>query len=204
VLTHPAWLTAHGDNFQDDPSLVHRGKWVRENLFCETVPGLELVMVAAAVGASSPNVSARERLDAATDANPTCLGCHALMNPLGYPFEMYNHAGFVRTYDKLDANGMQHAPDATSTIANSPDPALNVAIQNAVDFAQRLGSSPYARRCFIRQAFRYFMGRDETMADQCTLTAMETALDDGSFFDMLGVLASSDSVLYRTTSGGQP
>ena len=53
-------------------------------------------------------------------------------------------------------------------------------------------------------ADNYFMGRDETMADQCTLAAMETALDQGSFFDMLAVLASSDSVLYRTTTGGQP
>jgi hypothetical protein len=204
VLTHPAWLTAHGNNFQDDPSLVHRGKWVRQNLFCETVPGLELVMVQAAVGASSPNLSARDRVDAATNANPTCMGCHALMNPLGYPFEMYNHAGFLRAYDKLEMDGSQHPPDATSTISNLPDPALNIAVKNAVDFAQHLSTSPYARRCFIRQAFRYFMGRDETMADQCTLTAMEAALDKGSFFDMLGVLASSDSVIYRSNSGGQP
>ncbi len=77
-------------------------------------------------------------------------------------------------------------------------------MQNAIDLTQRIANSPYARRCFIRQAFRYFMGRDETMADQCTLTAMETALDNGSFFDMLAVLASSDSVIYRTPVGGQP
>jgi hypothetical protein len=205
VLTHPAWLTAHGDNFQDDPSLVHRGKWVRENLFCETVPGLELVMVQARLGVRGPTLSARDRTAAAIDPNPTCLGCHRLMNTLGYPFEMYDHAGFLRTWDKLDADGMtQHPPDATSTITNAPDPALDVAITNAVDFAQRLSTSAYARRCFIRQAFRYFMGRDETLADQCTLTAMESALDAGSFFDMLGVLASSDSVLYRTPTGGQP
>jgi hypothetical protein len=161
-------------------------------------------MVAAAVGASAPTLSARDRVDAATSDNPTCMGCHRLMNPLGYPFEMYNHAGFVRAYDKLEADGTQHPPDATSTIANLPDPALDVAVQNAVDFAQRISTSPYARRCFIRQAFRYFMGRDETMADQCTLSAMEAALDKGSFFDMLGVLASSDSVVYRTPGGGQP
>ena len=128
------------------------------------------------------------------------------MNPLGYPFEMYDHAGFVREYDKFEVDGKTpHPPDATSTIDNAPDPALNVAVQNAVDFAQRVSStSPYARRCFIRQSFRYFMGRDETMADQCTLTAMEAALDKGSFFDMLAVLASSDSVVDRTPQGGQP
>jgi hypothetical protein len=204
VLTHPAWLTAHGNNFQDDPSLVHRGKWVRENLFCQTVPGLELVMVAAKLGERGPNLSARDRVEAAIEPNATCVGCHRLMNPLGYPFEMYDHAGFLRVWDRYEDDGVtEHPPDATSTITDLPDPALNVAITNAVDFAQRVAGSPYARRCFIRQAFRYFMGRDETMADQCTLAAMEKALDQGSFFDMLAALASSDTVLYRTT-GGQP
>ena len=202
VITHPAWLTAHGNNFQDDPSLVHRGKWVRQNLFCESVPGLELVMVQAKLGARGTTISARDRVEAATDPNATCMGCHRLMNTLGYPFEMYNHAGFLRAWDRYEDDGVtEHPPDATSTITDLPDPALNVAITNAVDFAERVAGSPYARRCFIRQAFRYFMGRDETMADQCTLTAMETALDQGSFFDMLAVLASSDSVLYRTTGG---
>lgn len=205
VLTHPAWLGAHGNNFQDDPSLVHRGKWVRERLFCETVPGLELVMVQAKLGARGPTLSARDRVQSAVESNPTCLGCHRLMNTLGYPFEMYNHAGFLRAYDKLGSDGTtKHPADATSTITNLPDPALNVAIMNAVDFAQKVSTSRYARRCFIRQAFRYFMGRDETMADQCTFSAMEDALDKGSFFDMLAVLASSDAVLYRTTTGGEP
>jgi hypothetical protein len=45
------------------------------------------------------------------------------------------------------------------------------------------------------------MGRDETMADQCTFSALEAALNDGSFFDMLGTLASSDAVLYRSNGG---
>ena len=205
VLTHPAWLSSIGDNFQDDPSLIHRGKWVRQNLFCETVPGLELVMVAAKLGVRSPSLSARDRVSAAIDPNPTCLGCHRLMNTLGYPFEMYDAAGFLRKYDKLDAEGKtEHAPDASSVITNAPDPALNGAVANAVELTQKLSNSPYARRCFIRQAFRYFMGRDETMADQCTLASMESALDTGSFFDMLAVLASSDTVIYRTSNGGQP
>ncbi len=205
VLTHPAWLSSIGENFQDDPSLIHRGKWVRQNLFCESVPGLELVMVAAKLGARGPTLSARDRVSAAIDPNATCMGCHRLMNTLGYPFEMYDHAGFLRKYDKLEAEGKtEHPPDATTTITNAPDPALNGAVANAVELAQKLSTSPYARRCFIRQAFRYFMGRDETMADQCTLASMETALDNGSFFDMLGVLASSDTVLYRAPMGGQP
>lgn len=213
VLTHPAWLSAHGDNFQDDASLVHRGKWIRERLFCETVPGLELVMVQAKLNArqgtfDAPPDSARDRVSQAIDANATCHGCHRLMNPLGLPFEMYNHAGFLRAWDKLlpDPGGkltVLHTPDATSTIDNLPDQALDGAYQNAIDFARKVSKSQYARRCFIRQAFRYFMGRDETMADQCTLTAMEASLAQGSFVDMLATLAASDTVQYRTQGAAQ-
>ena len=72
MLTHPTWRTAHGNNFQDDPSLVHRGKWVREKLLCETVPGLELVMVAAKLGDCGPTLSARDCVEAATGPNATC------------------------------------------------------------------------------------------------------------------------------------
>ncbi len=199
VLTHPAWLAAHGANFEDDASLVHRGRWVREKLFCQTVPGLENVMVQAKLGAHGP--SARERVDAATISGPssqTCQGCHRLMNPLGYVFEIYDHAGFVRETDH------GHAPDGSTMITNAPDPELNRAFQNAVEFSQAIADSPYAKRCFIRQAFRYFMGRDETMQDACTLAAMENALNSGSFVDMLTVLVESETFQYRTIEGGTP
>lgn len=199
VLTHPTWLAAHGNNFEDDASLVHRGKWVRERLFCQTVPGLENVMVQAKLGARGP--SARERVDAATvngPSAPTCLGCHGLMNTLGYPFEIYDHAGFLRATDH------GHAPDGSTTITNAPDPSLNGSFKDAIAFSKAIAGSPYAKRCFIRQAFRYFTGRDETLADACTLAAMETALNTGSFFDMLTVLVQSDTFLYRTVEGGTP
>ena len=120
------------------------------------------------------------------------------MNTLGYPFEMYDHAGFLRATDH------GHAPDGTTKIVNAPDPALNRVFQNAVDFSKAIGSSPYAKRCFIRQSFRYFTGRDETLSDACTLAAMESALNSGSFFDMLTVLVQSDTFLYRTIEGVSP
>jgi hypothetical protein len=43
------------------------------------------------------------------------------------------------------------------------------------------------------------MGRDETMADACTLVRMETAYEEsgGSFVAVLKSLATSDAFLYR-------
>lgn len=194
VLTHPAWLAAHGGNFEDDASAVYRGKWIRERLYCQTVPGLDLVQVEAKLVASAPELRARDRVRISTEegeAADTCMGCHRLMNSLGMPFEIYNHAGFLRA----DDHGQ--APDGSSTIDVAPDPSLAGTVEDATELAEMLADSGYARRCFVRQAFRYFMGRDETMTDACTLSQMESAFSGGSFFALLDALVTSDSFRYR-------
>jgi len=201
VLTHPAWLGSHGGNFEDDPSAVHRGKWVRENLLCGYVPPLSSVRVMAKVGPHAPNKSARARLDDAT-GNTLCQGCHSLMNPLGYPFEIYNHAGYLRVHDHA-ADGSLGPPNGSSTLSGLPDPALNGPVRDAVEFSEKLAQSPWVKRCFIRQAFRYYMGRDENLTDACTLSKMEQAYDSsgGSFFKMVGALIKSDTWTSRRIPG---
>jgi len=202
VLTHPAWLAAHGGNFEDDPSIIHRGKWIRENMFCEPVPGLELVQVEAQVGPSAPDKTARDRVFEATESDEKagqCMGCHAKMNSLGYPFEIYNHAGFVRFEDH------GKPPNGVSNITNAPDPALNGEVQDAVEFSIKLSQSNHVKRCFIRQAFRYVMARNETMNDACALSTMESAYDEkGSFIDMIVALVQSHTFLYRHHAEDQP
>jgi hypothetical protein len=192
VLTHPAWLGAHSLSFENDPNLVHRGKWIREELLCQNIPDLP-INVDAALSDESADQSARQRISEQIDKDPYCAGCHTLMNPLGYPFEVYNHAGFVRVED----HGGD--PDGSSTLSNMPSPELDGPVGSAVELSERFASSPYAKRCFIRQTFRYFAGREETMRDACTMVALEEAYDGsgGSFTELLVALFNSDSFQYR-------
>jgi hypothetical protein len=193
VLTHPAWLAAHGGNFEDDPSIVHRGKWVREKLLCGWVPPLSSVRVVAQVGPHAADKNARRRLEDAT-GGAECQGCHSLMNPLGTPFEIYNQAGYLRAADHA-VDGGWGPPDGTSTLAGMPDPALNGSVRDAIELSEKLADSPYVKRCFVRQAFRYFMGRAENRSDACTLAQMEQAYDSnsGSFVSMVSALVTSDT-----------
>jgi Protein of unknown function (DUF1588)/Protein of unknown function (DUF1585) len=200
-LTHPGWLAAHGGNFEDDPSLIRRGKWIAESLLCQYVPPLSQVKVAAMVGPSDPNKTARVRVAEATEKpGSECIGCHKLMNPLGYPFEVYNHAGFVRI---ADHDGTP--PNGRSTLVDMPDPGLNGPVNSAVELSRKLADSNHVKRCFVRQTFRYFAGRDETRADACTLAKMEQAYDNktpsvkegGSFYSMVSALLTSDTMLFR-------
>jgi len=194
LLTHPVWLAAHGDAFEDGPSLIHRGKWIRERLFCETVPPLELVTVAAMLPESDGTLSARHRVEQHIETQAECMGCHQSMNSLGKPFERYNHAGGLRIED----HGAP--PDGSTVLTNAPDPTLNRAYETPGDFIGALAESQHVKRCFIRQTFRFFAGRDETPADACVLTEMEAAYDEsgGSFVHMLEQLASHDAMTLRT------
>ncbi len=207
VLTHPAWLAAHGDNFEDGQSAIHRGRWVREKLLCEHVPPLSKVPpgVEIMLPDSHPDLSARDRILMATD-NAFCGACHVRMNSLGLAFEQYNHAGFLRGWDHdTDPQISQGPVDSSTQLEGAgsdgavPDPALQgQAYGSAVELVTALADSEVTKRCFVRQAFRFFAGRDERLADACTLSQMEQAYDQkGSFIDMLVALAQSDTMLYR-------
>ncbi len=197
VLTHPAWLASHSLNFENDPNPVHRGKWVRENLLCEDVPPTPIT-VEAALDPETRDQSTRQRVKEKTE-QPACVGCHDLMNPLGYPFEIYNHIGILRA----DDHGQ--APDGSSVLIKMPEESLNGPVSDAVEMSEKFAQSQHVKRCFIRQSFRYFMGREETMADACILSQMEQAYDEqGSFKQMLTVLWSSPAFLERRHPTTQP
>ena len=86
-----------------------------------------------------------------------------------------------------------------------PDASLNGPVRDAVELSERFAASPYVKRCFIRQVFRYYAGREETMQDACTLSSMERAYDEsqGSFKALLTSLFSSETFQYRWSQPGE-
>ena len=195
VLTHPAWLATHGGNEENSASAVLRGHWIREHLFCESVGGLDLVQLAAQLGGTEDD-SARQRLDATFGPEaiePRCSNgaCHGLMNSLGLPFEIFNHAGYLRYRD----HGA--APNGAATVTRWPGRG-DVEVADALELTRQLADDPHARRCFLRHLFRYFVGRDESPADACVLAEMDAAFASGSILAALEALYASDAMLIRS------
>jgi len=95
-------------------SVVQRGKWVLENLIGTPppppppdVPPLD------ATTKGSHRISLRAALEQHR-ASPSCAGCHAAMDPIGFALENYNGIGQWRTQDggsDIDATGK--LPDGT-------------------------------------------------------------------------------------------
>ena len=78
-------------------------------------------------------------------------------------------------------------------------PGLDGMVDNALDLVYKLANSPRVRQVFVRHAFRYWMGRNETLQDSPTLMAADKAYADngGSMKALVASLLSSDSFLYR-------
>ncbi len=214
ILTHPAWLISFSGNTQTDP--IHKGIWIRKKLLADTIPDVPITVDA--VIPENPHKTLRQRLDEKTNNN-YCMRCHEKINPLGLPFEMYDDFGRYRTEeflehpDNLIKQGPEKAAvegdlrniykslpiDPSGYLDGTRDSKLDGEVRDALDLIDRLAKSDRVRQSIIRHAFRYFMGRNETLNDSKTLMDADQAYlkSGGSFDELIVSLLTSDSFIYR-------
>ena len=91
------------------------------------------------------------------------------------------------------------ALDTRGSVSDSGDEKLEGDVKNVVELVHKLGDSTRVRQSFVRHAFRYWLGRNETLEDSPTLIAADQAYvkQGGSMKAMIASLLSSDSFLYR-------
>ena len=208
ILTHPAWLVAHSGNFQTDP--IRRGRWIREKLLAGRVPDVPITVDAQVP--EDPHKTFRQRVEAVTE-QAECWKCHQQMNPLGMPFEGFDDFGRIRIAESLEhpenlvqrKNGnesdiYQTLPvDTSGQLDGTFDEALDGEVSDAFDLIDRLAQSDRVRQSIIRHAFRFFIGRNETLSDSKTLIDADNAYvaSGGSFRAVIVSLLTSDSFIYR-------
>ncbi len=190
IMTHPSWLVSHSDAM--DNHAILRGRWIRERLLGGGIPDVPITVDA--MLPDEPRNTLRERMRVTRETY--CWTCHKKMDPLGLPFEMYNHAGLYRETE------LGKPVDTTGEIIDSGDPALDGKVANAIELIQKLAESKRAEQVFVRHAFRFWMGRNETLNDAPVLQDAYRAYTDsrGSMKAMLVSLLTSDAFLYRTRS----
>ena len=222
LLTHPAWLIAHAQNLETDP--IHRGKWIREKLLAGTIPDVPITVDA--VIHPDKGKTLRQRMENRTGES-YCWRCHQKMDPLGFPFESYDDFGRYRTQENLEHpdNLIEKADrkvlnvfgaslpvyktlsvDARGVLKGTDDPRLDGEVDGAFDLLDRLARSDKVRQSIIRHAFRYFLGRNETLADSKTLIDADKAYlnNNGSFDEVVISLLTSDSFIYRKPNSKDP
>jgi hypothetical protein len=190
ILTHPSWLVSHSDAM--DNHAIRRGRWIQERLLGGGIPDVPITVDA--MLPDEPHNTLRERMRVTRESY--CWTCHKKMDPLGLPFEKYNHAGLFRTTE------LGQPVDTSGEIIDSGDPSLDGEVNDAFELIQRLADSKRAKQVFVRHAFRFWMGRNETLNDAPVLQDAYRAYEEngGSMKALLVSLLTSDAFLYRTRS----
>ena len=187
ILTHPSWLVSHSDAM--DNHAILRGRWIRERLLGGGIPDVPITVDA--MLPDEPESTLRERMRVTREKY--CWTCHDKMDPLGLPFERYNHAGVYRSIEQ------GKAVDTSGEIIESGDPELDGPVKGPIEMIQRLAESERVEQVFVRHAFRFWMGRNETVNDAPALQAAHQAYrtNGGSMKALITSLVTSDAFLYR-------
>jgi mono/diheme cytochrome c family protein len=191
LLTHPAWLIAFSDNEKNQA--IQRGKWVRTNLLGGTVPDVPIGVDAQLP--TDPKLTLREKMQ--VTRQEYCWKCHERMDPLGLPFEHWDDFGIYRTQElerPVDVSG-----EIRSGVTELAKSELDGPVTDSLEYLKRLAESRHVKQVFVRHAFRYWMGRNETLDDAPTLIDAEKAYveNGGSMKALVASLLTSDSFLYR-------
>lgn len=186
ILTLPVVLAVQSKPDQSSP--IYRGRFVREVLLCQQLPAPPPDIPAAPTVMAG--VSTRERA-AQHEVDPSCSGCHALLDQVGFGFENYDALGRYRTEDggkPIDASGRL----VGTRDANGPFNGIQ-------ELAAKLAASAEVKECVTRQWFRFATDRFEQPVDGCSVKSLGESLDaaGGDLNELPRALVRTDAFLYR-------
>ncbi len=173
-----------------DTAPMKRGAVVRKKLLCQELPLPSAVGVNIVVPAPDATLTTRERF-AAHSSNPTCAGCHKMLDPIGFALESFDAVGRYRTTE----NGKPIDPSGELLNAGDAEGAFT----DAVGLSALLAKSQTVARCFQRHLFRFAAGRSGAEEER---TFVEFVRDrasgrDGKILELLVDYAQSDSFVTR-------
>lgn len=145
VQTQLSFVSLFSHPGKSSPTL--RGQAVREHLLCQKIPEPPGdVDFSDFNDDSNPiNRTARERLDV-HNQEPSCAGCHKLMDPIGLALEQFDGAGQFRTTEN------ETMIDTTGELDGIP-------YEDAIGLGQALRDNPSATSCLANRLYSYAAGR---------------------------------------------
>jgi hypothetical protein len=151
------FLTQHSK--PDRPNALERAKFFLEQAICLELPGVPADALQRDF-TPDPKKSPRQNFEALT-SDAACAACHNMLNPIGFAFDKYGADGqLLRQLDGFPI-------DTRGRVLGTAD--VDGAIDGPEDFVRKLADSREARRCFIKQWFRFATGRKEEAPDVCTI-----------------------------------
>ncbi len=192
IVGRAGWLTALSYPTRTSP--VRRGKWVVENLMCEPSAPPPSGVVPALPGDSDDSLtqSFRDQLEQHR-ADPTCAGCHVVMDGIGFGLEGFDGIGRTRAKDEFG-----NAIDATGTLVTG------ISFEGAAELGAVLAADPKVPRCMVQKTFLFALGRTLRVEDLVFLDAITADFEASGyrFSALASGIATSDAFRYRLPAGG--
>nr|WP_255672630.1 DUF1592 domain-containing protein [Corallococcus sp. AS-1-6] len=177
----------------DRTSPVKRGVWVLEQLLCKgpPPPPPDAGGLAPAV---DPTLNIKERM-AQHRVNPSCSGCHTLMDPLGFGMENFDPVGRWRTKEEGGA-----AVDPSGELPGGK--TFNGVVEMRVVVKQ----DPDLSACMTRHLLTYALGRGAEEQDRCTVRDISQKAEGrgGRLTDYILAIVRSDAFLQRRGEAEEP
>lgn len=182
IFSQPAVLASHSGPTGTRP--IKRGVfWVRKVMCMELDPppnGIDTALY------ESEHTTERQRIEQVTGQR-ACVGCHKVIDPFGFFLEPYDALGRWRTKDNgfaIDPSIAINFLDEGPTKSSTPVEALRI-----------FTGSMMFKQCFVRQLFRFYMGRSEEPADEPLLREAFLGLArTDRILDVVRTLATSDRI----------
>ncbi len=189
ILSHGSLLAVTGGEVETSP--IVRGLFVRRRLLCGVLPPPAPGVAAMA----EPDAEGKPKRDVFNQhLLPACVGCHALINPLGFGLENFDSVGRYRTTER----GVQ--VDASGTLANN-DRTEGKAFSSSESYFSALTESSELTSCFVLRAYQFALGRPAGIEDQSALAGLARKFrsDNFSVATLMTEIASSDAFSTRVT-----
>jgi hypothetical protein len=189
-------LLVQGSFLVRHPRVVPRGLRILTSLLCEPPSPPPADVVVTVPPPSTEAQTMRERLQQHS-TDPSCAGCHQMIDPFGFAFGHFDEAG---VYMELE-NGL---PIDTSADVMVGDVAGHTA--DLPELLNKLAESPQVKRCLASKWMTFGLNRELSDADACSRQQVETAFIEsgGSLQELFVALASTDAFRYRPATEVTP
>lgn len=188
LLGHASLLTV--STRSNRASIILRGKYIREVLLCTTMPPVPAGVPTLAD--PDPNQSEADRL-AQHSSDPSCAGCHRLMDPLGTGLSNFDAIG---QFTAVDPQGF---PVTTQGALHGYSELDDASFDGEVELADKLRELPALSQCVVTQLFRHAFARQERNSDSPLFARVNEAFAASGYDlkELLVAFVTSDAFRYR-------
>ncbi len=188
-LTHASFIAAHAPGAERSPIML--GHFVRTKLLCQALPPPPPGVPPLPMDASLDVVARYGK----HESDPSCAGCHAKMDAIGFGWSQYDVVGRFSPVDHgvtEDGLGQLEGTDVDGPF------------HGPVELANKLALSDQVHRCFASMALSFGLGRsvaqNGAFFDAGALDrAMASPFGAGDLKALFVALVTSDAFLWRDT-----